>query len=91
MGEARLDAWVTGHVQGVGFRYWTRTRADELGLRGLARNLSDGRVEVVAEGDRGACEALLHALGGPDAPGRVDTVQHAWSAPQDGFADFNTG
>ncbi len=48
----RLTAWVRGRVQGVGFRWWTRARALELGLAGWALNLSDGRVEVVAEGPR---------------------------------------
>ena len=55
-------------VQGVGFRWWTRSAALELGLVGSARNLDDGRVAVVAEGDRAACQALLDALGGPGRP-----------------------
>ena len=59
---ARLTAWVHGRVQGVGFRWWVRSRALELGLVGSAANLADGRVEVVAEGPRPACEALLAAL-----------------------------
>ncbi len=48
---ARLTAWVTGRVQGVGFRWWVRSNALELGLAGFAENLADGRVKVVAEGD----------------------------------------
>jgi acylphosphatase len=79
--EVRLTAWVSGHVQGVGFRWWTRARALELGLVGWARNLDDGRVEVVAEGPRPAAEALLAVLGGPGAPGRVRLVVERWSAP----------
>jgi acylphosphatase len=58
----RLTAWVHGRVQGVGFRWWTRARALELGLVGWAANLSDGRVEVVAEGRRERCEQLLALL-----------------------------
>jgi acylphosphatase len=77
----RLTAWVTGHVQGVGFRWWTRARALELGLAGWARNLDDGRVEVVAEGARPQAEALLAALGGPGTPGRVRLVVERWSTP----------
>ena len=42
--------FVTGRVQGVGYRYFAQRRALELGLRGWARNLDDGRVEVYAEG-----------------------------------------
>ncbi|TCJ99229.1 acylphosphatase [Nocardia alba] len=58
----RLSAWVHGAVQGVGFRWWTRSRALELGLVGYARNHSDGRVHVVAEGQRTAGEKLLELL-----------------------------
>ncbi len=55
MGEVRLTAWVDGLVQGVGFRWWVRSRAAGLGLTGTATNLPDGRVEVIAEGGRRAC------------------------------------
>jgi acylphosphatase len=79
--EARLTAWVSGRVQGVGFRWWTRSQALRLGLAGSARNTSDGRVEVVAEGDREACEELLAALRGPGSPGRVTGVVERWSDP----------
>jgi acylphosphatase len=75
----RLTAWVHGRVQGVGFRWWTRARALELGLVGSASNLRDGRVEVVAEGARQACDALLDALRGGQTPGRVDRVVERWS------------
>ncbi len=79
---ARLTAHVSGHVQGVGFRWWTRARALEQGLVGSATNVRDGRVEVVAEGPRAGCEALLAALRGPGTPGRVDHVSAQWSAPR---------
>jgi acylphosphatase len=84
----RLTAWVSGRVQGVGFRWWTRARALELGLRGSASNLSDGRVEVVAEGSRGDCAALLNALRSPVAPGHVSGVVERWSAARGDLADF---
>jgi acylphosphatase len=74
----RLVATVRGQVQGVGFRWWTRSRALELGLSGWARNLSDGRVEVVAQGRRSRCERLLELLEGPATPGRVDGVVAHW-------------
>jgi acylphosphatase len=78
----RLTAWVRGRVQGVGFRWWVRARALELGLVGHASNLDDGRVEVVAEGPEAACRALLEALAGRDTPGRVAGVVERWSTPQ---------
>jgi len=58
----RLTAWVTGRVQGVGFRWWVRANALELGLVGFAENLADGRVKVVAEGTEDSCRELLARL-----------------------------
>jgi acylphosphatase len=84
----RLTAWVHGRVQGVGFRWWTRCRALELGLVGEARNLPDRRVAVVAEGSRRACELLLEALRGDTAPGRVDSVVARWDGARGGLGGF---
>ncbi|MBO2463035.1 acylphosphatase [Actinomadura violacea] len=99
MGDAeqetvRLTAWVRGRVQGVGFRWWVRSRALELGLAGSATNLSDGRVEVVAEGPRERCERLLELLDGdasggvPGRPGKVTGVARRWSEPRGEAAGF---
>ena len=80
--DVRLTAWVSGRVQGVGFRWWVRARALELDLVGSASNLDDGRVEVVAEGHRQRCEQLLAALGSPATPGHVTLVVGRWSSPR---------
>jgi acylphosphatase len=77
--DARLTAWVSGRVQGVGFRWWARSQALAAGLDGWARNLPDGRVEIVAEGARGACEELLAALRGPGSPGHLTGVVERWT------------
>jgi acylphosphatase len=84
----RLTAWVRGRVQGVGFRWWTRARALELGLVGSAANLVDGRVEVVAEGSRTDCEALLEELRGPGTPGKVSGVTERWSDARGDLSGF---
>lgn len=79
---ARLTAFVSGRVQGVGFRWWVRACAQELGLQGYASNLPDGRVEVLAQGPRERCESLLRLLGEQPSsegrPGHVDGVTHQW-------------
>lgn len=85
----RVTAWVRGHVQGVGFRWWTRSKALELGLVGAATNLRDGRVEVVAEGPGEACERLLGHLRGGATPGRVDSVVERWSSSGGTFTGFD--
>jgi acylphosphatase len=84
----RLTAWVRGEVQGVGFRWWVRSRALELGLVGSAGNLRDGRVEVVAQGPEDHCRALLDALRGGSTPGRVVGVSELWSDPRPGIQGF---
>ena len=85
---ARLTAWAQGRVQGVGFRWWVRARALELGLAGWAENLADGRVKVVAEGPGDACEQLLLMLEGGETPGRVVRLTHRWDRPQGGLSGF---
>jgi acylphosphatase len=59
----RVTVFVRGVVQGVGFRWWTRARALELGLVGHARNTADGRVEVVVQGRRVDCAELVRLIG----------------------------
>lgn len=89
----RVAVFVRGSVQGVGFRWWTRARALELGLVGHARNTSDGRVEVVVQGRRLDCAALVRMLGEHPStagrPGHVDAVSApAISEPREGVAGF---
>ena len=84
----RLTAWVRGRVQGVGFRWWVRSRALELGLVGWAENLADGRVKVVAEGSKDAGAQLLELLGGNDTPGQVAHVTHRWDGARGGLFGF---
>jgi acylphosphatase len=87
-GYARLTAWVEGRVQGVGFRWWTRARALELGLDGWAENLEDGRVRVIAEGSVASCHELLALLESVETPGRVVRVTHRWDEPRGDLAGF---
>src|SRR5260370_12923683 len=58
----RLQARVHGQVQGIGYRFYVRRQAAALGVRGYVRNLPDGSVEGVAEGERPGLEQLLRAL-----------------------------
>jgi acylphosphatase len=87
--DVRLTAWVHGRVQGVGFRWWTRSRALELRLTGYAANRSDGRVQVVAQGPRDACERLLQLLQDGKTPGHVDKVVAEWSPRGEAISGFS--
>jgi acylphosphatase len=88
-GRTRLTAWVEGRVQGVGFRWWARARALELGLVGWAENLEDGRVRVIAEGTAMACGELLALLDGSETPGRVVRVTYRWDEAHGGLTGFS--
>lgn len=87
--DVRITAWVEGRVQGVGFRWWVRSRALQLGLTGFAENLADGRVKVVAEGPEGRCQEMLALLAdGAGRPGRVTRVAHRWAEAAGGMSGF---
>lgn len=84
----RMTALVTGAVQGVGYRRFVQRRAQDLGLAGFAENLSDGKVEIVAEGTADALAMLLHWVrrGPPHADVREVDVQYAETT---GLVDFH--
>jgi acylphosphatase len=80
--QSRLSVVVRGRVQGVSYRYYTRQRANELGLSGSVRNLWDGSVEVIAEGPRHDLEELLSFLRAGPPAAFVTEVDVDWSVPQ---------
>lgn len=89
----RLTATVQGFVQGVGFRWSTMSLAQTLRLVGVAENLPNGDVLVVAEGPRDQCQKVLDWLHGSGPrtvrrPGRVEFVDARWGPAQGGFRSF---
>lgn len=86
----RLEAVVNGRVQGVGFREFVRHEATTRGICGYVRNSDDGRaVEVVAEGDAQAIDALVVELHRGPRFARVERVDAAYSEPNNGFSKFS--
>lgn len=89
MENARLHAIVKGLVQGVGYRFFVIRRAELLGLTGWVKNLPDGTVEVVAEGDRELLEELIKELWkGPSAAQVTDVVVN-WERYTGEFKNFD--
>ena len=84
----RLHALVSGHVQGVNFRFYTRATAREIGITGWVRNRSDGTVEVLAEGTPHQLERLLQFLNIGPVSASVSQVQIDWLPATGEFADF---
>jgi len=83
-----MTIYYSGHVQGVGFRYTTRTVAMGFELTGAVRNLPDGRVELVAEGGRDELEAFRQAV---RESGLASHIRHEavhWGEPSGEFRSF---
>ena len=85
----RLHLLVTGRVQGVWYRGSTVQRARDLGLVGWVRNLRDGRVEAVAEGERSSLEALLAWANEGPPSAKVDDVEAVWADAEGSFGSFD--
>ena len=71
----QLYVLITGKVQGVGFRNFTQMNAKQLGINGYAKNLPNGKVEVVAEGDKAQLDALIALLEKGPRYARVDSLE----------------
>lgn len=84
----RAHVFVSGRVQGVNFRWYTQQKAQELGLTGLVRNLWDGRVEAIFEGDDKTVQRAVDwcHVGAPSA--QVDHVEVSYGEPTGAFSRF---
>lgn len=78
---ARWHLWINGIVQGVGFRFFVEREARRLGVSGFVRNLPDGRVEVVAEGEPAALQALMANIRRGPSGAVVRNVAVEWEPP----------
>ena len=86
--KARAHVFISGRVQGVFFRYETRLRAIRYNVNGWVRNLPDGRVEAVFEGEKENVEAMIRFChrGPPGAV--VKKVEVIWENPTGEFKSF---
>jgi acylphosphatase len=84
----RLIIFYSGRVQGVGFRYTTKTVATGFEIAGTVRNLPDGRVELIAEGTRAELEAFQIALRDAGLAGFIHGEQLHWTDAQSSFHGF---
>jgi acylphosphatase len=87
--RARVRLVISGRVQGVAFRAHAADAAARLGVTGWIANLSDGRVEAVAEGERPAVEAFVAWCHRGPRSARVDRVEEVWDAHRGEFAAFD--
>ena len=88
MTTSALHLTIRGLVQGVGYRWFARQRAQALGLTGYARNGADGSVQVVAEGERGLLERYLTELRRGPEEAEVSDIEVGWGAGTGEFHGF---
>jgi len=60
--EKQLSVIISGFVQGVGYRYYTKFQAASLGIKGYVQNLPDGKVKIIAEGEEAVLQQFLDLL-----------------------------
>ena len=80
---------IKGRVQGVCFRYYTRIEAENLKLSGWVRNISDGRVEVLAEGEDSQLEALISFCSKGPAMAKVSELDSKYLEYSGKFSGFS--
>ncbi len=86
--KIRVHVYLSGRVQGVAYRYFAERRASELGLTGWVRNLFDGRVEVLAEGDRADVDQFVSRLKEGPRMGRVEYAEVSFEPYTGEFGGF---
>ena len=85
--ELRLDLVIEGRVQGVGYRYSTKMKAESLGIRGSVKNLRDGSVIVTAQGDNDAMDNFVRwCYKGP--PGAIVRNIEKIQGKTEAFSEF---
>jgi acylphosphatase len=84
----RAHVFYSGRVQGVGFRFTAASIADDLGLSGWIRNLSDGRVESVCEGEEKKVKKFLDSIAG-EFNRYIINADINWEPPAKEFKNFN--
>lgn len=88
MNRSRMQILYSGHVQGVGFRFTVRRVATGFEIAGVVRNLSDGRVELVAEGGRAELEAFREAIRESGLAAHIRREEIKWTEAQNEFRGF---
>jgi len=86
--QKRLECSITGRVQMVMFRDFTQRSARKLGIVGIVKNMDDGSVYVVGEGEEEKLQKLLALLHKGSIFARVDKVEEKWMKPEGSFNGF---
>lgn len=89
MSVKRCCIYVSGRVQGVSFRSFTKEHAETLGLGGFVKNLEDGRVEVIVEGREDKIERLIEKIKQGPPRAKIDDISITWEEARGDFRGFD--
>ncbi len=89
MSRRKVEIFISGVVQGVGFRYFVCHQAQDLGVVGLVRNLPDGRLMITAEGDQEQLDAFIDDVKSGPRSAVVEDVAIRWTMAEGRFTSFN--
>ena len=88
MGRQRMTVFYSGRVQGVGFRYTVKSITPGFEITGTVRNLDDGRVELIAEGEREELDAFRQAVRESGLSGLIQREEEIFGPAAGGFRGF---
>lgn len=88
MNRRRMQVFYSGRVQGVGFRYQAKTTAEGFDVTGIVRNLADGRVEMIAEGEQTELDAFRQAIRECGVGPLIRREEVFWTEPTREFRGF---
>lgn len=88
MGRQRMTVFYSGRVQGVGFRYAVKSITPGFEITGTVRNLDDGRVELIAEGEREELDAFRQAVRESGLGGLIQREDEIFGSAAGGFRGF---
>ena len=88
MDTVRARILIEGRLQGMNFRYETQTQATKLGLAGFVRSLSDGRIEIEAQGDEEKVESLLDWCQEEPHGSNIKSILFRYDEPNRNYTDF---
>ncbi len=88
LAKKRMQIFFSGNVQGVGFRFTAERLARRFPVTGYVRNLDDGRVEVVAEGEEQTLTDFLTAIRESGMKNNIRDIEAHWDSSQEAFKRF---
>jgi len=86
--ERTAHVLISGRVQGIGFRFFVSSVARRRGLKGYVRNLDDGRVEILLQGDEEVIKETLEIIKSGHPLAKINKIEVNWKNKGENFEDF---